>query len=168
MSRYNHEQAKILAWEALEKSKADSKLKKMQVSYKSLPPYLEMENYLPAAGVPTLLMTHVSFTGDDQSMHWLFCTMEWWSPCPLCWVRLHTSLLGQARWPNPTQWARVRPLQLRSGITNSTIFKRFMLSRHFGCFYECMIITRRLIYHIICSRKWQSLLRQTLMFLLEL
>jgi hypothetical protein len=31
MSRYNHEQAKILAWEALEKSKADTKLKKMQV-----------------------------------------------------------------------------------------------------------------------------------------
>jgi len=30
-TRYNHEQAKILAWEALEKSKADSKLKKMQV-----------------------------------------------------------------------------------------------------------------------------------------
>ncbi|CAK9863234.1 unnamed protein product [Sphagnum jensenii] len=30
-TRYNHEQAKILAWEALEKSKADTKLKKMQV-----------------------------------------------------------------------------------------------------------------------------------------
>jgi hypothetical protein len=69
MSRYNHEQAKILAWEALEKSKADTKLKKMQVSYKSLPQYLEIENYLLAAGLPTLLMTHVSFTGDDQSMH---------------------------------------------------------------------------------------------------
>jgi hypothetical protein len=70
-------------------------------------------------------------------------------------------LLGWARWG--TLWAGVRPFRnIRSGMTYSNNFENtFHVQRHFGHYYECMIINGRLC-HIMSSRQWHNLPPKTL------
>jgi hypothetical protein len=87
-----------------------------------------------------------------------FCTMEWSSPCWLCWVKAPLSLLGWARWltqHNGQGWCSMR---LRSVVAESMMLggNKFMFNRHFSHYYKCMIICGRLS-HITWSRKWHNL-----------
>jgi hypothetical protein len=90
-----------------------------------------------------------------------FCIMVWSSPCPLCWVRHHANLLGQAGWcteHNGQGWDH--SLTWRSAVADSTIQKETTFNKKFGHYYEFMIITRRLC-HIMWSRKSHSMPFQT-------
>jgi hypothetical protein len=66
------------------------------------------------------------------------CTMEWCSPCPLCWVRLEVSPIGWDRWCIQHNWQRQgHSIRFRCGVADSMIKKMIHVQQtHFGHYYR--------------------------------
>jgi hypothetical protein len=91
------------------------------------------------------------------------CTMECQArACPWCWARHRAGLLGRVRWHahhngqgDAFPWHfEGLGWQIQQFLF---FFDKFIFNRHFGHFYECIMVIVGRLCHAICSRKWCNL-----------